>query len=81
MNELEPVWPGAPRLVPDAPYPRYRFLGGLHPHPRTDAAGSLFGTPPHPPGLAADRWRDDRSWLVGIDLYHAGYLWEYAFTP
>ena len=76
MHELEPVWPSAPRHVPDAPLPRYRFVGGLHPHPRTDPAGSLYGRPPHPPGLPPDRWRDDRSWLVGVDLYHAGYLWE-----
>jgi hypothetical protein len=76
MRELEPVWPGAPRHVPDAPYPRYRFVGGLHPHPRTHPDGSLFGAPAHPPGLPAERWREDRSWLVGIDLYHAGYLWE-----
>jgi hypothetical protein len=76
MNDLEPVWPGAPRHVPDLPLPRYRFVGGLHPHPRTDPAGSLFGSPPHPPGLPAARWRDDRSWLAGIDLYHAGFLWE-----
>lgn len=76
MRELEPVWPEAPRHVPDAPLPRYRFLGGLHPHPRTHPAGSLFGAPPHPPGLPPGRWREDRSWLLGVDLYHQGYLWE-----
>jgi hypothetical protein len=75
-RDLSPVWPEAPRHVPDAPLPRYRFVGGLHPHPRTDPAGSLFGAPAHPPGLPAERWREDRSWLVGVDLYHAGYLWE-----
>jgi hypothetical protein len=76
MRELEPVWPDAPRHVPDAPLPRYRFLGGIHPHPWTHPHGSLFGAPPHPPGLAPERWREDRSWLLGVDLYHQGYLWE-----
>lgn len=76
MRELEPVWPGAPRHVRDAPLPRYRFVPGLHPHPRTHEDGSLRGVPPNPPGLAAGRWREDRSWLLGVDLYHAGYLWE-----
>jgi hypothetical protein len=76
MRELEPVWPAAPRHVPDLALPRYRFVGGLHPHPRTDPAGSLFGAPAHAPGLAPERWREDRSWLAGVDLYHAGYLWE-----
>jgi hypothetical protein len=28
------------------------------------------------PGLPPERWRDDRSFLLGIDLYHQGYLWE-----
>ena len=76
MRDLEPVWPDAPRLVPNAPFPRYRFIGGVHPHPRTSPAGSLYGQPPYPAGLPAASWRDDRSWLLGIDLYHAGYLWE-----
>lgn len=76
MSELTPVWPGAPRHVPDAAWPAYRFVGGRHPHPRTDPRGSLFGAPPHAPGLPPGSWRQDRSWLLGIDLYHAGYLWE-----
>jgi DUF309 family protein family protein len=76
VRELEPVWPEAPRHVPDAPLPAYRFVGGLHPHPRTDPRGSLHGTPHPVPGLPASRWREDRSWLLGIDLYHLGYLWE-----
>lgn len=76
MRELDPVWPDAPRHVPDAPLPCYRFVGGLHPHPRTHPQGSLFGAPPHPPGLSPERWREDRSWLLGVDLYHQGFLWE-----
>jgi len=76
MQEPSPVWPDAPRHVPAAALPSYRFVGRPQPHPRTDPAGSLHGLPPHPPGLPADRWRDDRSWLFGVDLYHAGYLWE-----
>ena len=76
MRELEPVWPGAPRHVPGAKLPRYRFVPGLHPHPRTHPDGSLFGAPANEPGLAPEQWREDRSWLLGIDLYHAGYLWE-----
>ncbi len=71
-----PVWPEAPRHVPDADLPRDRFVGRPQPHPRADPDGSLFGLPAYAPGLPATRWREDRTWLVGVDLYHAGYLWE-----
>jgi len=74
--ELRPIWPDAPRYAPGVSWPSYRFVGRPQPHPRTDPAGSLHGRPPHAPGLPAARWREDRSWLVGVDLYHAGYLWE-----
>lgn len=76
LPDLTPLRPDAPRHVPDAPRPAYRFLGELHPHPRRDPRGSLFGAPEHPPGLPAARWREDRSYLLGIDLYHEGFLWE-----
>jgi hypothetical protein len=76
MKELAPVWPGAPRHVPGAALPSYRFVGGLHPHPRTHPRGSLYGHPQAVPGLPAERWREDTSWLFGIDLYHQGFLWE-----
>lgn len=75
-RELRPLHPGALRLVPDAPLPAYRFVPERAPHPRRDPRGSLFGAPGHPPGLPRDRWREDRSWLLGIDLYHQGFLWE-----
>ena len=75
-RELEPVWPGAPRVGPPDPLPRYRFQGALHPHPRRHPQGSLFGQPDPAPGLPPERWREDATWLRGIDLYHGGYLWE-----
>lgn len=76
MEELSPVWAEAPRHVPGRELPRYRFLGDLHPHPRTHPEGSLFGADDYPPGLSADRWAEDESYLFGVDLYHQGYLWE-----
>lgn len=76
MEELSPVWEDAPRHVPSREFPRYRFLGDLHPHPRTHPEGSLYGAPDYPPGLPADRWREDESYLFGVDLYHQGFLWE-----
>lgn len=76
MRELGPLWPGAPRHVPGASFPAVRFLADLHPHPRRHPRGSLRHVPDPAPGLPEDRWREDRTYLLGIDLYHAGYLWE-----
>jgi len=76
MNELRPLRPDAPRLRPAAKLPRSRFVPELHPHPRRSPEGSLHGLPEHAPGLPADRWPEDGSYLLGIDLYHQGYLWE-----
>ncbi len=76
MNALQPLCPDAPRLVPEARLPRSRFVPELHPHPRRSPDGSLFGLPEHVPGLPPDRWCQDRSYRLGIDLYHQGYLWE-----
>jgi len=76
VNELKPLRPDAKRLVPEAVLPRSRFVPGLHPHPRRSADGSLHGHPEHAPGLPADDWQTDASYLLGVDLYHQGYLWE-----
>lgn len=76
MRDFAALHPDAPRLVPDEPLPRYRFQEGLHPHPRRDPRGHSFGAPMPAPGLPPGRWREDRSFLLGIDLFHQGYLWE-----
>jgi hypothetical protein len=76
VEELRPLVADAPRLVPDVALPRVRFVPDLHPHPRRDPAGSLHGEDEPEPGLPAARWREDRSYLLGVDLYHQGYLWE-----
>ena len=76
MQELTPLHPDAPRLVPGTPLPRYRFLPDVHPHPRRDPQGHSHGAPMPAPGLPPERWRDDESFLLGIDLFHQGYLWE-----
>jgi hypothetical protein len=76
MQQPAPIWPDAPRHVPEVALPSYRFVGRPQPHPRADPGGSLYGLPPHCPGRPASHWREDRSWLLGVDLYHAGFLWE-----
>lgn len=76
MRELEILWQDAPRYGSAAPFPHTRFIPGLHPHPRRDPRGSLYGVAAYAPGRPAEEWRQDHSYLRGVDLYHAGYLWE-----
>jgi len=73
VRELQPNWPDAPRYGPDEPFPPYRFVSGLHPHPVRDPKGHSYGKE------EVDPVPDDAlsaNYLRGIDLYHAGYLWE-----
>ena len=70
MRELRPIWPDAPRYGPDLPFPPYRFVSGLHPHPVRDPEGHSYGQAGKEDLLPDDAFRR------GIDLYHAGYLWE-----
>ena len=65
---MTPVWPDAPRVGPARPFPAYAFVPGRTPRPPEPE-----GEPRHVP---PERWREDPAYLFGIDLYHAGYLWE-----
>jgi hypothetical protein len=67
-----------PRLVPDEPFPPYTFVpGGQKPHPFSDPAGHSFGkSEPAPAPLDAERWRESRTFLYGLDLFNAGFFWE-----
>jgi hypothetical protein len=70
-------WPDAPRLGPAEPFPPYRHVPGATPHPRRDPRGHAHGVPETPARhVPPERWREDQAYLRGIDLYHAGYLWE-----
>lgn len=69
-------WPDAPRLAPWLELPSRPFVPGRDPHPRRDPQGSLATAPEPGPGLPADRWEEDRSYLAAVDLYHSGFLWE-----
>ncbi|MCE9638268.1 MAG: DUF309 domain-containing protein [Planctomycetes bacterium] len=76
MPVIAPLWPDAPRLAPAVALPSYRFVPDETPHPRRDPRGHSHGAPMPAPGLPPDAWRSDVSYLLGIDLYHQGYLWE-----
>jgi len=61
------------------PFPRYRYVPGLHPHPHRDPAGHSYTPKPvlnrHAP-WTLDDWRSLDDWLYGIDLFNHFYFWE-----
>lgn len=74
---LEPLWPEAPRLCPGRPFPAYRYVPRLHPHPTENPQGHSYGRAEDVnPLLPPEHWRDVEDYRFGLDLYHQGYLWE-----
>jgi predicted metal-dependent hydrolase len=69
----DPNWP----RYGSAPFPPYRFIPGLNPHPRRHPRGHAYGTPETPPpSVPPELWRENRVYLEGIDLYNYSYWWE-----
>jgi len=62
-----PPWPDAPRHS-TLPFPSFRYLRS-QPRPSASNIKSLTN-------LSSDNWRENESYLYGIDLYHAAYFWE-----
>ncbi len=76
VTEPEPPDPNWPRYSRH-PFPAYRFLPGLTPHPRRNPLGHSYGQPePKPTPFPADRWQESEDYLYGIDLYNFAYWWE-----
>lgn len=76
MNEPHPADPSWSRYS-TTPFPRYRYVPGMSPHPRRDPAGHSFGLPElPPPPVVPERWRECETYLYGIDLYNFAYWWE-----
>lgn len=71
--------PGARQRYSDRPFPSYRFVPGVRPHPTRDPAGHS-----HESGTALRRhpkwepreWQTLDAWLYGVDLFNAHYFWE-----
>jgi predicted metal-dependent hydrolase len=69
----DPTWPRYSTL----PFPRYRFVAGLNPHPRRHPQGHAYGTTEVvPPRMSPERWKENEVYLHGIDLYNYAYWWE-----
>lgn len=67
------------RYEPTRPFPAYRYVPGLQPHPRRDLDGHSYRQPT-PQSSAAPwsvaTWRTLSDWLFGVDLFNAFYFWE-----
>lgn len=86
LTEPVPPNPGWPRYS-GIPFPPYRFVPGLNPHPNVDPQGHGRSRPrqreeqPAPRGEPAPPWRPEEwrtltPYLYGVDLYNYAYWWE-----
>lgn len=78
LAEIRPPNRTAPRYYPDRPFPAYRYVPGLQPHPLRDRAGHSYqqsAATRHAPWDAA-AWRTLAAWLFGVDLFNAFFFWE-----
>ncbi|GAB4327474.1 MAG: hypothetical protein Kow0074_22800 [Candidatus Zixiibacteriota bacterium] len=59
------------------PFPAYRFVPGLLPHPRRHPRGHSAEQPePSPPPIDPERWHESETYLYGVDLFNFAYWWE-----
>lgn len=76
LRELRPLDLTWPRYS-SRPFPPYRFVPGLHPHPHRDPGGHSYGTEAVTLGhWSPMEWRSLGPYLYGIDLYNFAYWWE-----
>ena len=66
------------RYCPQRPFPPYRHVPGVTPHPINDVNGHSYGVheetdDPIPPPEA---WSENDDYLYGVDLYNFAYWWE-----
>lgn len=77
LKQPEPFDPNWHRYCPQQPFPPYRHIPGLTPHPIRDPLGHSYGLEEHaPPQLSPDMWHRNEDYLYGVDLYNFAYWWE-----
>ncbi len=77
MNrQPEPLDPSGQRYS-DRPFPPYRYVPRVTPHPYRDSAGHSYGRGlPDAEAFSPDQWRTVPEYLLGIDYYNFAYWWE-----
>ena len=78
LQEPRPFDPSCQRYCPRHPFPPYRHIPGVTPHPVKDPAGHSYGIDEstRPQILYPDSWRTNEDYLYGVDLYNFAYWWE-----
>jgi hypothetical protein len=63
LSEIHPPDRAAPRYCAERAFPRYRYIPGLHPHPRRDPAGHASAPRPAPADFNAFYfWEAHEAW-------------------
>lgn len=77
IEQPQPFDPAGVRYCPQRPFPPYRHVPGITPHPIRDPRGHSHGLEEddQPVSLPAD-WRQTEDYLYGVDLYNFAYWWE-----
>jgi Domain of unknown function (DUF309) len=77
--EIRPPERTAPRYCPQRPFPAYRYVPGVHPHPVRDPRGHSHRPTPSRtvhPAWEPSAWASLTAWLAGVDLFNAFFFWE-----
>lgn len=70
---VDPAWP----RYSSRPFPRYRFIPALAPHPLRNPDGHSYHSPaPRPEPFPPEAWRSAQTYLFGIDCYNYAFWWE-----
>lgn len=77
IEQPQPFDPDRVRYCSQRPFPPYRHVPGVTPHPIRDPQGHSYGLEEDddPVSLPAD-WRQTEDYLYGVDLYNFAYWWE-----
>ena len=77
IEQPQPFDPDGVRYCSQRPFPPYRHVPGVTPHPIRDPQGHSYGLEEDdcPVSLPAD-WRLTEDYLYGVDLYNFAYWWE-----
>ena len=69
--------PDWPRYAPETPFPRYRFVPGLNPHPTHHPEGHSYDRDEDEPVWCAPQdWSQSQAYRYGVDLYNHAFWWE-----
>ena len=77
-EQPQPFDPNWCRYCPQTPFPPYRHIPGVTPHPLRDPLGHSYGLEEDTLDvyLSPVMWRQNKTYLYGVDLFNFAYWWE-----